>query len=425
MLRFLFLIMCTYLSLGIIPSKGQLNDPKFNAIKNNSLKVITIDSDHDDFSDLMPLKGTLKDVDVIALGEPNHFSGATFEMKVRMIKFLQAELGFNAIAFESGIYSCAKGNALIASQKDHNNYLSQSIFGVWDTKEVKKLSDFINKNQGGDRPFQLSGFDTQFSGTIPSKYFIADFKEILIKWELGELMRDSTWHEYESALEKLIKYSNYLKKPSVQDTVLLISKTYKIISIINQRQFYSTSELELKESWINYCNNIIFETRRKFKGRSYRDKKMAENLMWLLSHKFKGQKVILWGASSHFAYNHTLVKHKNWENNIPMGEYLKQNISDRYYSIGFTSYDGILGKIIFPIKLKKPNTHSLEGLFNRTEEKYLFLNLRNKDVKSALGPYIEARPFGYKSIFMSITEVMDGIFYLKTTYPATWNTLVK
>lgn len=108
-----------------------------------------------------------------------------------------------------------------------------------------------------------------------------------------------------------------------------------------------------------------------------------------------------------------------------MGEILKLNLSARYYFIGFTSYNGLLGKVIFPIKLKMPSRNSLEWIFNRAGQDYAFLDFRNKDLKTVLQPSIEARPFGFKNIFMNVTEVMDGIIYIKTTYPSVWIPVTK
>jgi erythromycin esterase len=88
-------------------------------------KINTINSDSTDFSDLTFLKDVLKDVKIVALGEQLHYDGATFEAKVRLIRYLHEELGYNVIAFESGLYDCTKANEAIKNRKsgDSTNYL--------------------------------------------------------------------------------------------------------------------------------------------------------------------------------------------------------------------------------------------------------------------------------------------------------------
>lgn len=59
--------------------------------------ISTINPDSTNFSDLSFLKDELKDVRVVGLGEKMHHDGATYDAKIRMIKF------------RKGCFSIAKG----------------------------------------------------------------------------------------------------------------------------------------------------------------------------------------------------------------------------------------------------------------------------------------------------------------------------
>src|SRR5690606_20323100 len=59
----------------------------------------------DQFADLRPLATAIGDARVVVLGEQSHGDGTTFLMKARLVEFLHREMGFDVLAFESGLYS--------------------------------------------------------------------------------------------------------------------------------------------------------------------------------------------------------------------------------------------------------------------------------------------------------------------------------
>jgi erythromycin esterase-like protein len=77
----------------------------------------SIDPADDDFSDLMPLVSSIGKARVVLLGEQSHWDGATFQVKVRLIRFLHTMMGFDVLAWESGTYDCAVAEALLHSNK--------------------------------------------------------------------------------------------------------------------------------------------------------------------------------------------------------------------------------------------------------------------------------------------------------------------
>lgn len=166
---------------------------------------------------------------IIALGEQTHFDGATFDAKVQLIKYLHEQLGFNVLAFESGYYECSKANELLNRQQP--SVLKEAVFGVWNTKALKELEEYILKTQNTPRPLKVTGFDIQFSGNLGASYFVADLESLLQKLGATALFANPKWKQFKSATERQIKYSNFFKKPSAADTTV-IGEMVRILSTL-------------------------------------------------------------------------------------------------------------------------------------------------------------------------------------------------
>jgi len=68
----------------------------------------SIDSSDDNFSDLELFRDSIKDSRIILLGEATHGEGNYTSAKIRLVKFLHREMGFDILAIECGFYECNK-----------------------------------------------------------------------------------------------------------------------------------------------------------------------------------------------------------------------------------------------------------------------------------------------------------------------------
>ena len=62
----------------------------------------------DELQDHAQLRALFQGKEIVMLGEQTHGEGTAFETKIKLIKYLHKELGFDLLLFESGFYSCAK-----------------------------------------------------------------------------------------------------------------------------------------------------------------------------------------------------------------------------------------------------------------------------------------------------------------------------
>ena len=106
---------------------------------------------------------------LVQLGESGHGVAEFNHAKVRLIKFLHEQMGFDVIAFESGLFECFNADATVATQTALL-LMRSCIFGVWHTNEVLPLFEYIKSTQGTARPLTLAGFDTQLSSSLGASY---------------------------------------------------------------------------------------------------------------------------------------------------------------------------------------------------------------------------------------------------------------
>src|SRR5947199_3209454 len=107
-------------------------------LKEHAIGLRSIDPADDDFSDLEPLRAAIGTARIVQLGEQSHGDGATFHAKARLIKFLHQKMGFDVLAFESGLYDCRKAWELLKAGKDPHEAVPQGVFGIWTARKQFK-----------------------------------------------------------------------------------------------------------------------------------------------------------------------------------------------------------------------------------------------------------------------------------------------
>jgi erythromycin esterase len=104
---------------------------KIQWIKKNGIPIRSTHPDDADFSDLMPLVDKIGDARVVLLGEQSHGDGTVFLMKARLVRFLHEVMGFDVMAWESGLYDCREMDAALRSDMPLQEAIQRGIFGIW------------------------------------------------------------------------------------------------------------------------------------------------------------------------------------------------------------------------------------------------------------------------------------------------------
>lgn len=327
--------------------------------QNKFNSTIEITDNFETFDNLSSFKKTLKNIEIIGLGENTHGLGEVFTAKTELVKFLHEKLGFDLILFESGYGDAAlaweKIDAL--SGREFTNIFSSNFY--YNSEEIEKLAEYV-KSQNGK--LKIQGFDCQ----PQQNYLIKRMTEIA--QPIDSMLAKSVSPE--------MKYFNKLYQfENDKDTISFNVQRDKFISFLRKyNDFINKNTNELVNSGVTKneisallkSNEIFIRTYAAINigglmswphSANIRDKSLFE-IVKSFKEEYPQSKIIIWAQNSHIENmskpNYTV----NW-----MGHYLKKTFGDKYYSIGTVVYSG------------KNMTYNGNFDFEHKENKYLAYHL--------------------------------------------------
>ena len=104
-------------------------------------------------------------INVLSFRESSHGVAQFNLAKTRLIQFLHQDMGYNVLAFESGMGNVMNAQGQIDKQATLQT-MKDAIFGVWWTKETLPLFDYAKSTQATEQPLVLTGFDIQQQGAF-------------------------------------------------------------------------------------------------------------------------------------------------------------------------------------------------------------------------------------------------------------------
>jgi erythromycin esterase-like protein len=400
-------------------------------------QITSIDPFNEDFKDLQFLKETLKDNRIVLLGEQSHGEGATFEAKVRLIRFLHRELNYEIVSFESGLYDNYKAFERIKDSNYQDSPLKESIFRIWsETKEFEPLLKYVHDQKNSTSPLIVTGFDCQ-ADNIFKEEFLEDLKDFL--------RPTLTLSEPElNILEQVISAGPEFIVSNENDSSLFFLTYKKIRTSIEKLPDFKNNIkarillqsligwIEITKWEIDILNNI------DVKVQNPRDLQMAKNLIFL-SELYPDKKIIGWGASYHFANKIELFKNTeltkryaqkldSLENSyeptdlenelagaVPMGRVLKDKFGSSLYSISFSSFEGefgMLGTASISMQSIRPPVESIESRLADRPNDHTFIDYREIGDQT----YFYSSVLGNLPLFAPWKDIFDGLFFTRKSF---------
>jgi erythromycin esterase len=415
-------------------------DPRVGWLKSHAIPVRSVDPLDEDYSDLEPLKQIIGEARVVFLGEQTHYDALSFLAKTRLVKFLHEEMGFDVLAWESGIYEVNKAWESIENGEDVRVAVEQGIFPAWTMyEETRELFRYVEEASQTDRPLTLAGFDCQNSGTATKDFLLSDMKAFAKDVGLDTLLLapgtplaegvetlGENWIIQRPA-EFVAPDSSFL--PALMDLQRRISSEASnadpLRTALWQQLVESLiAEVGRLEAQIQSNDTTITSEERDAAYRRMwraRDAQMARNLLWLAETYFQGHKIIGWVATAHAMRNRAEVSTdprdptKDLET---MGHLVWKEMANEVYVLGFTAYD-MSAFAEHPVTDQSPEVE-FEELMHATGHEYAIVDFRNP---AAGGEWLQeplmSRPFGNASRMAVLPRIMDGIFFTRDWQPAT------
>lgn len=412
------------------------------------------------------------------LGEPSHGAGAAFAAKVRLVRLLHERLGFDVLAWESGLIDLERTETGLRGNLDPVEAAQRGIFRIWSAStECRPLFEHAKASRSSLRPLTMAGFDMQLTAPGTLDYFAAEMTTFvgtldpMIRSQAGALAEKvlnyfgrlyrytdaratkiaalnragvsgaaqsdamQAWDKTEGdALRPVVNDLNRLDEAAGALVHLLqgrgdsaagasAGRTGFMVRAITSLAGFGANLLEAqgKQSAEEAARYAIARENR-------RDRINADNLRWLIDTAYAGRKIMVWAHNAHVmnawygrAFDSVSLEPLT-EGMKPTGVWLTGWYGKAVYKIGFTAFqgsDGWVGARPAPVPPAPPN--SLEERLHRLGAPEVFLPLRgNKALRSSPAAPVSMRIPKYKvEIVATAAQPFDALYFIDQMAPAT------
>jgi erythromycin esterase len=378
-----------------------------------------------DTDDLRFLRPLLMGKRIVQLGESGHGVSEFSRAKVRLIRYLHEELGYDVIAFESGLFECDRAGRA-AARLDAVQMMRDCIFVVWHAEEVLPLFEYIRETQRTPRPLILTGFDVQRSSdavrarpaflervvaaagdaAYARRVRETDSTFIAGGVALARSDRDRVVAFYDSLAAWLRPREASLAAAFRDDPAApALARQAALSAAIHARQLAATGRERIE----------------------IRDRGMADNLNFVLDELHPGKKVLVWAHNSH-------IQHRGYGGTFPapdaaalaratrtMGTHVAERRRREVYTIGLFMYRGSgANNARVPIQVSPAARGTLESILHGAPWRYSFVDLSRVDLRPGtewMFREITAKAWGVYPDRIVPRREYDGILFIDTTWP--------
>jgi erythromycin esterase len=379
-----------------------------------------------DFSDLRFFEPLLRGKRIVQLGESGHGVAEFNLAKVRLIKFLHEELGYDVMAFESSTFECDRAQRNIATLSALD-LMRACIFGVWHAQEVLPLFEYIKQTQSTSRPLVLAGFDNQTSsGTASARpAFLRDVVRLIdTAYARRVYETDSTFlatTRNPSAREQL--KTDRAKWMVFYDSLATFLRANKR-AIEAARRDDPHAALIARQAAVS-MKAFADQLAAGFTpaGTEARDRAMADNLDFLLDEVYPGKKVIVWAHNFHIQHRINALQSADTANRPPrtMGVWVAERRRPELYTIGLFMYRGAAAQNDRrPYPISRMPSGSLESILHRAPWRYTFVDFsRTPRVAGSewMWSRLRAMEWGTNPQWIVPRDEYDGVLFIDTTHP--------
>lgn len=338
------------------------------------------------FEDLEMLKPILHDKRIVFLGESSHGVAQFNLVKTRLIQFLHQEMGYNVLAFESGLGDVMNAQGKIDKQAAQQT-MKDAIFGVWWTKETLPLFEYAKTTQASEKPLVLAGFDIQQQGAFTNGDWLQtpqlakqfrDAEKQLAEWSSSKDLKG-----YQKEKTAIINVYKQVKS-QVRQKEKELQKVYpNELQIVKLMERTLADRIRLADEYVELTiqSNIEMEQNKYesfLKTMEWRDQAMMENLLWLAEEVYPTEKFIVWAHNDHIRKAQSDVTGSPYPVKL-MGERLPDIYKKYSYVLGLYMTNGeTANNMGETMAVLPPIKGSIEDIVSSVNEPYTFIDLRNR-----------------------------------------------
>ena len=455
------------------PAAAQSSDLLQTWLAANALPIRTIDPRDDDFSDLARLASAIGAARVVQLGEPSHNAGTCFAAKVRLIKFLHQHLGFDVVAWESGIYDVELVEAGLRAGENPATAAQRGILRNWSgSEECRPLLDYARQTHKTNRPLAMAGFDSALTSpfanlatelrncaasparrklrsdaTIATEETIKAFAAITAYVEgVDRIHMKASGATLQEALARWERETGAALRPNRDMLDRFERAQARLAELLraNEAAFSracGARRIGLMRRVVDSLSDRAANLYERFgtdappptdggvAQQNRRDACNAENLRWLLEQGYPGRKIIVWAHNAHVM--NAYYEAPAWKTirldpaplvMKPSGVFLAERLGRNLYTIGFTAYGGEDGwKGLGGSPIPAAREASIEGRLRRLGHSYAFLDLRSVQGPNhpLRGSQVIRVPKYDDVEIADVTRPYDGLFFIARMERAT------
>lgn len=396
-------------------------------------EIVTLQFDAP-LSDLDAIGEAVGNARIVQLGEATHGDGTAFEIKARVVQYLHEKRGFDVLVFESGLYNCIRADeALDDPGRSAKDALETGVYKIWTAVEqLSPLWNYIKNTRDSQRPLRIAGMDCKFTGTggaedyckflfrfferaEPGLLTEADRGEVL---ELCKMLEPTDFYENPGARDWRLGALMKMRESASRDRTKFTNPPAEANLALARQMLHN---LELYRVWLDSVGRQSKESNIK-----NRDALMAENLLYVARVLHPGRKLIVWAHNYHIM-NHIYLfetdadfEQADRRNPAgPAGFYLKRELGEDLYTIGFCAARGRHGlRGAARETLPAPPAGSLEDVFAGLPMPRFFLNLQKLPDGHWLGGFQTAGFYFYTPARTRWPRIYDGILFTRDMEPA-------
>jgi erythromycin esterase-like protein len=371
------------------------------------------------------------DARFVLIGEASHGTHEFYKCRAAITKRLIAEKDFAAVAVEADFPDAYRINRFIRGEGSDRS-AEESLGGferfplwMWRNTEVLEFVEWLknhNDRFGIDEKIGFYGIDLyslHSSMDAVLKYLDAVDKEAARRARY----RYSCFEHYGEDAQHYGYAASFDVSKSCEDEAVnqLVDLQRRAFSYMNRDGFVARDEYFFAEQNARLVINAEEYYREMFRGRvsswNLRDRHMTETLTALAAHLEMQKlppKIVVWAHNSHLGDARATDMQARGEWNV--GQLVREQFPDETINIGFTTFAGTVTATSNwdePAQLKKVReglNNSFERLFHQVGIGAFFLNLRDEELKNALGgERLLERAIGV--IYRPETERVSHYFY--------------